>query len=399
MKLLSFFVLICALLFLLYMSYNLPTETTALPDKPQLTYQGASFDGLPAWQQDATAEALKAFQKSCARIVKKDPTLSFSKNKKLGTYGQWQGACAEALTLNEPDDAAARNFFESRFNLWKIVTHDESGGLFTGYYEPLLHGSLNRTDIYGTPLLKRPEDLISVDLGMFREELKGKRIAGRIRDGALVPYNTRAEIIAADPAEEDVLVWVDDPVDAFFLQIQGSGRVTLEDGGEMQLGYAAQNGHVYFAIGKALIERGALTKENVSLQTIRAWLAANPDQRDEIMNLNPSYVYFQAQERDGPLGAEGVVLTAGRSLAVDPLFTGYGAPLWLEAGPPLQNEPPVNRLMIAQDTGGAIIGPVRGDVFWGFGAQAELYAGHMKSRGEMWLLAPKELDLSVTALP
>jgi membrane-bound lytic murein transglycosylase A len=238
-----------------------------------------------------------------------------------------------------------------------------------------------------------------VDLGRFRPDLKGKRIAGKVVDGSLVPYPDRREIEAGALSGRKLeIVWVDDPVGAFFLHVQGSGRVRLADGGELRLGYAAQNGHPYTAIGRELIDRGELRSEDVSLQTIRAWLEAHPGQARELMERNASYVFFQQVKGEGPLGAQGVPLTPGRSLAVDLNFVPLGVPLWLVAGAPspLEGEPDrkLRRLVVTQDTGGAIRGPIRGDVFWGFGEEAEAIAGRMKHRGRYWMLLPKTLTPS-----
>ena len=235
--------------------------------------------------------------------------------------------------------------------------------------------------------------LVMVNLGEFRDELKGERIAGRVRDGRLKPYESHAEILSGQlPVEQDrALVWVDSAIDAFFLQIQGSGIVSLDDGTIMRVGYAGQNGHPYYAIGRELVKRGELTKDKVSLQTIRSWLQAHPDQAQDVMTLNKSYVFFQEQKSEGPKGGEGVALTARRSLAVDHSIIPYGMPVWLQAEAPDHTIDTINRLMVTQDTGGAIRGAVRGDFFWGYGTQAEYYAGKMKSQGRYWFLLPKSL--------
>jgi membrane-bound lytic murein transglycosylase A len=231
-----------------------------------------------------------------------------------------------------------------------------------------------------------------VDLGEFRPELRGQRIAGNVVNGNLRPYPARAGINqGAIDNRADVLVWVDDAVDAFFLEIQGSGRVVLQDGRVLRLGYAAQNGQPYVAIGRTLIERGALTRETVSMQSIRAWLAANPAEARAVMETNPSYVFFRVLDGDGPLGAEGVALTPGRSLAVDRSLIAMGVPLWLDAQDPLSPDARIRRMMMAQDTGGAIRGAVRGDVFWGAGADAAERAGKMRSPGRYWLLLPQAI--------
>jgi membrane-bound lytic murein transglycosylase A len=310
-----------------------------------------------------------------------------------GTAADWKPACAAAEKVPAGDDAAARAFFERRFRPLAATNGGHPLGLFTGYYEPLLQGSRRRGGRFTVPLYLRPPELVTVDLGDFRESLKGQRIAGKVEDGALVPFPDRGAIEKGALAGRDLeLVWVDDPVDAFFLHVQGSGRVRLAEGGELRVGYAAQNGHPYFAIGRDLIERGALRKEEVSMQSIRAWLEAHPDDAAKVMERNASYIFFQELKGDGPLGAEGVPLTPGRSLAVDRELLPLGLPVWLSAGMPgaREGEPDrkLRRLLVAQDTGGAIRGPVRGDVFWGHGDEAAEIAGRMKHRGRLWVLLP-----------
>lgn len=329
----------------------------------------ATFADLPGWAEDDPSAALAAFLRSCRRM--KGP------------------ACQAAEQAG-----SARAFFEAHFQPYAVSAGSDPEGLFTGYYEPLLQGSRERSDRYRVPLYVRPPELVMVDLGDFREELKGQRIAGKVEEGELVPYPDRKAIEEGAIAGRDLeLVWVDDPVDAFFLQIQGSGRVRLDDGSEMRVGYAAQNGHPYFAIGKDLVERGALSKEEVSMQSIRGWLEENPDLADDVMARNASYVFFEELKGEGPLGAQGVPLTPGRSLAVDLKHWQLGVPIWLdtEAPSPREGEPdrPLRRLMIAQDTGGAIRGVVRGDVFWGHGDEAAEVAGRMKHPGRMWVLLPR----------
>lgn len=318
------------------------------------------------------------------------------------TARDWRAPCAALAEVPADDDAAARAALERWFVPFAATNNGNPDGLFTGYYEPELRGARARGGRYTVPLYGRPADLVTVDLGQFRDELKGQRIAGRVRGGALRPYPTRAEIEAGalrDVAREDgaalELVWVDDAVDAFFLHVQGSGRIVLEDGSVIRVGYAAPNGHPYVAIGRELVARGVLAREQVSMQSIRAWLAANPDQAHALMNRNPSFVFFRqlpapASPADGPLGSEGVPLTPGRSLAVDRNFLAMGLPVWLDAEDPLDPRRRVRRLLVAQDTGGAIRGPVRGDVFWGFGPDAAERAGRMRSAGRYWLLLPRE---------
>ncbi|HYG88985.1 MAG TPA: murein transglycosylase A [Azospirillum sp.] len=357
-----------------------------VPDR--LTLAPVTFADLPGWAADRTAEAVPAFARSCAKIRTMPSDRSVGPIG--GKAGDWAEPCARLADLPPGDDAAARAFFEEWFIPYAAGNNGVRRGLFTGYYEVELKGSRTPVPQYPQPLYKRPADLVMVDLGEFSDSWKGQRIAGRVLDGRLRPFEDRASIEAGSLSGKGLeLLWVDDPIGAFFLQIQGSGRVMLPDGEEVRVGYAGQNGRKYVAIGKELIDRGELTREEVSLQTIRAWLKAHPEQAGDLMNKNPSYVFFQELTGEGPLGADGLALTPGRSLAVDRSFLALGLPVWLDAEDPLDAGARLRRLLVAQDTGGAIRGPVRGDVFWGHGPDAELRAGKMKSPGEYWLLLPK----------
>ena len=354
---------------------------------PQLVLTQASYDDLPDWGMDDFENFRQAFMRSCTRTLKKPEDEQFGVMKEAGTYGDWQRICL-AYEGVQPDKQQA--FFEEYFTPYQVSEDAEPMGLFTGYYEASLKGSRTKKEPYTIPLHKRPDDLVMVHLGQFREDLKGIRIAGRVKEGTLKPYESREQIVAGDwPHNDEVLLWVDNAVDAFFVQIQGSGLVQMDDGSLVRIGYAGQNGHVYYAIGRELIKIGALTKENVSMQSIRQWLEDNPERADEIMNTNKSYVFFREITGDGPIGGEGVALTAGRSLAVDRTLISYGLPLWVSIEPPIKGADPLKRLMIAQDTGGAIQGPVRGDFFWGHGEDAAHVAGMMASKGLYWVLLPK----------
>ena len=300
-------------------------------------------------------------------------------------------ACAAAKQISRRDNTAARAFFERWFVPHLASAGRRAGGLFTGYYEPELNGSRVRSDRYAVPIYVKPSDLVSVDLGLFRRSLKGERIAGRLVDGRLTPYASRAEIEAGRLRGRELeLVWVDDAVDAFFLHIQGSGRIALVGGGMLRIGYAASNGHPYTAIGGQLIGRGAIAREDMSMQSIRSWLAANPDEAVALMNTNASFVFFRELDGEGPLGTQGVVLTPGRSLAVDRRFVALGLPIWLDTTDPLDPEKPLRRLLVAQDTGGAIRGAVRGDIFWGHGLDAAARAGRMRQTGRYFVLLPRQ---------
>lgn len=357
------------------------------PEEDSLRLKPASYDDLPGWNAEDFAGFTDAFGRSCERILKQAPEKTFGPDGIGGTYGDWQPACRAMPAADN-----TKLYIEQWFNPYLATGSGAEKGLFTGYYEASLHGSKTRRGSYRHPLYKRPNDLVMVDLGEFRDELKGQRIAGRVIDARLRPYEDRASIMSGNwPHNDKVLAWVDNPVDSFFLHIQGSGRILLDNGEQMRVGYDGQNGHVYYAVGRELIKRGELTKENVSMQAIRQWMADHPGQADEIMNTNRSYVFFRELTEDGPEGGEGVTLTPLRSLAIDRSKMPYGTPVWLDIPEPSSGETPLRRLMVAQDTGGAIRGPVRGDVFWGYGPQAENMAGKMKAEGRYWLLLPKTI--------
>jgi membrane-bound lytic murein transglycosylase A len=353
-----------------------PAETPKPPPAPLMT--PTTFNALPGWQQDDLREAWPAFTASCRALVARS---------------DWKSACTAAPLVDARDTNAVRQYFETWF-VPNIVRAEDGAdtGLITGYYEPMLRGSRKRGGPFQTPLYKVPDDLLTIDLGNVYPNLKNMRLRGRLVGKKVVPYSTRAEIERANlPGRE--LVWVDDPVEAFFLEVQGSGRVQLDDSGEtVRIAYADQNGHPYKAIGRWLVEQGELTVEQASAQGIKSWIAAHPERRQELFNVNPSYVFFKEERLPdpsvGPKGALGVPLTPARSVAIDPKFLPLGAPLFLattEAG----SDVPMRRLMMAQDTGGAIRGAVRADFFYGFGGAAPDKAGLMKQQGKIWVLMPR----------
>lgn len=372
-----------------------------LPDKlaldPFVFVERLSVEhALIGWNDDDQAPALAAFKKSCERLLRL-PDARAMADPAFGTVADWRPACEAALTVAAPDTQAARDFFQTWFRPVAIRNNGDDVGLFTGYFEPELNGHTERAGPYQTPLYAPPPDYVSVNLGDFRPELNGQRIVGRVANGRLKPVETRAQIDAgALDGRTDVVLWVDDPVDAFFLHIQGSGLVTMADGSKVRVGYAGTNGHSYFAIGRSLVARGALAQEDVSMQTIRQWLDANPQEAAALMQENASYIFFRKLEGDAPVGAQGIPLTPGRSLAVDTAWLPLGLPVWLdtvttdsqeEQGDPIH----FRRLMIAQDTGGAIKGIVRGDVYWGTGKGAGDRAGRMREAGRYYGLLPRTL--------
>ncbi len=363
----------------------------------ELRLSKSSFSNLNGWKDDNHTSAFHAFLKSC------DHTWNRKTSKvTIGAQGasyvlnplQMRAICNEAELIENPTAVQAKTFFEAYFTPWQARANYEDKGLFTGYYEPTLYGSKERGGKYQTPLYSRPSDLVTVDLGLFNDDLKGKRIAGRVNDGKLYPFEDRKTIDrdGIDPSKAQVLAWVDDPIDVFFLHIQGSGSVVLDDGTRMRVGYDGHNGHSYYAIGREMVKRDGVDPKTISLQAIKAWLEKNPDIQEEVFHTNPSYIFFRKLDTNGSIGGEGVVLTARRSLAVDHGLYPYGMPIWLDADAVTDQDEPIKRLMVGQDTGGAIKGPVRGDVFWGSGDEALRKAGQMKSKGSMWLLLPKLHD-------
>lgn len=363
------------------------------PGPERIDLGPVDFDALPGWQEDRQSLALSAFRRSCVRVELRPENGLVGANGIGGVVADWRAACRAGADVPNADDEAARAFFEQYFALFRVIDRGSAEGLFTGYYEPLLSGARQRGGRYIVPIYGRPTDLVSVDLGDFRPGFKGRRIAGRIEGDALRPYANRAEIERGALNDRvPVIAWVDNPVDAFFLHVQGSGRISLENGDEIRVGYAAANGHEYRSIGGILVERGAMDRDAVTLPSIRAWLAAHPDESRALMDENESFIFFRELEGEGAIGAQGVALTPGRSIAVDRRFIPLGAPVWLDimapAAEPGAEDRSVRRLTIAQDTGAAITGPLRGDVFWGFGPEAEAIAGRMKHRGQLYLLLP-----------
>jgi membrane-bound lytic murein transglycosylase A len=387
-----------------------PTPLTSYP-----TLKPVSWEAIPNWLDTPLAESWGAFMRGCAALQKQSA---------------WRAACEEAAGLGVPqedsdplrakaraesyvlkdsdplrakaraesyvpDEAGVRAFFERLFQPYEATQEDGGNeGLVTGYYEPLIKGNRTPSATSRFPLYAVPDDLITVDLASVYPELKNLRLRGRVIGNKLLPYATRGEI-EGNGFKGKSIAWADDAVELFFLQIQGSGRIELPDGTHMRVGYADQNGHPYKSIGKLLVERGELKLEQASMQGIKNWAVNNPGKLPELLASNPSYVFFRELPNGlpGPLGALGVPLTAARSIAIDPRFIPLGAPVFLATTQP-NSALPLNRLMLAQDTGGAIRGGVRADFFWGFGDAAGEQAGKMKQKGRMWVLLPRDFPLA-----
>jgi len=326
-----------------------------------------SFESLPGWDTDKQLLALPALQRSCDVILQKSAhTPMITRRDGSGRASDWFGFCRKLQSRAFKSHGEFRDFIEANVHPYQVTASGNPDGVFTGYYEPILKGSLRRHGKYQTPLYKLPGK------GAKYKVPRAKIIKGALKGKGLE------------------LVWVEDPVEAFFIQIQGSGRVQLDNGRELRLGYAGQNGYPYFPIGKALLDMGELQSGHVTMQSIKKWLHAHPRQAESIMSKNESYVFFKVMHtQGGPIGSHGVSLTPHRSMAVDRSFISLGTPLWLDATHPDHHRSHLKKLMVAQDTGGAIKGAVRGDYFWGSGDKAGYYAGAMNAKGHLFVLLPK----------
>lgn len=355
-------------------------EESLSPKAARLLWEPRSWSEFSEWPGFELRAGGNALRTSCKVMVRRPG---------------WREVCDGLSTVAVNDDAAMRKYIESRFRPYRLSSSDGAdSGLVTGYYEPMLQGNRKRTERARYPIYGVPDDLLIVELGDVYPELKGMRLRGRLEGRKILPYYSRADIESGKASfAGKELAWVDDPVELFFLQIQGSGRVRLPDGSFVRVGYADQNGYPYKAIGKVLIERGELPANKVSMQSIQTWARDNPSKLQDVLNSNPSYVFFRElpANGDGPLGAQGVPLTAGGSVAVDPKQLPLGTPVLLATTLPNGTQP-LNRLVVAQDTGGAIRGPLRVDYFWGYGVEAGRQAGAMKQSGRMWALWPADLE-------
>jgi membrane-bound lytic murein transglycosylase A len=371
---------------------------SALPETPARPLQGrytaVSWDSLPGWAGDDLTHAWKALLNDCRGLMR--PVSGSLALPARAAPRAWQPVCQAAAQSGlgpEAGGPAVRRFLQEHLRPWRLddASGQVAGGTVTGYYEPLIRASRTREGAYQWPLYATPDDLLTIDLGSVYPELAGKRVRGKLDGRRVVPYDTRAQI-ASDPARQPaVIVWADDPVEAFFLQIQGSGRAVLPDGGVLRLAYADHNGRPYVSIGQWLARQGEMPLAQTSMQNIKAWARAHPDRVPELLNVNPAMVFFREEPivdpELGPRGAYGVPLLPRRAIAVDPAYVPLGTPVFLEAGPQGGAEP-LRRLVFAQDTGAAIKGAARADFYWGTGDEAGARAGRMKQSGRMWLLWP-----------
>ncbi len=362
------------LLLLLLLFFGGCATSPKAPPAPK----AVAWSDLPGWGHEDLLPAWRSFSASCA-VLKMRPS--------------WTPACMDALAMKNPDESAARAFFEKHFTPYRLFNPDGSGeGLITGYFEPIIRGSLEPSSRYRYPVYGVPKDLITVDLGELYPELRHIHPRGRIEGRKLVPYYSRAQIDGKSaPLKGSEILWTDDAMDLFFLQIQGSGKVVLNDGGTIRIGYADQNGYPYQSIGRILVERGELSLEDASMEGIKAWARSHPEKVEELLDGNPSYVFFKflPSTLSDPPGSLGVPLSPGISIAVDRRAIPLGAPVYLSSTWP-GGEKPLDRLMLAQDTGGAIKGAVRADIYWGSGQDAGVLAGKTRQRGRLWVLLPSK---------
>lgn len=366
-----------------------------MPPVP-LTLAPVRFAALPGWNDADAGAALAAFRRSCDVLLREPASHDMGGAGYAGRADDWRSTCSEAGAVAP---GSARAWFERTFVPFEFHMGAANEALFTGYYEPEIAASRVRQGNYTTPVYGLPRDLVTADLGQFRPELSGERITGRVVDSKLVPLPVRAQIDTEGLDDAPVLLYARDPVAVFFLHIQGSGRAGFEDGTEIRLTYAGQNGHPYTPIGRVLIESGDIDRAHMSMQAIRSWLAAHPAEAQRVMESNQSYVFFRelpiGDPKLGSPGSEGVPLTPRTSIAVDASLHALGVPMFLttQAPAPDPSQPPRRFacICIAQDTGGAIKGGLRADIFWGYGANAESVAGRMKADGDFYVLLPKSL--------
>lgn len=346
---------------------------TKIEQKPHLSkanLQEVSWEEMQGFENDNLELSFEVFKKACTKSQR---------------YENLKDICIKA---NQLDIKTPKEFFTTFFTPYKLLDENNmEEGLITGYYEPILHGSLVKTDVYKYPIYKTPKNLLIVDFSSLYPELKDYKLRGKIVGNKVVPYDSREEIESDNNL--DTICYVDDKIDLFFLHIQGSGKVKLQDGTIINVGYAQQNGRGYYPIGRKLIEDGYIAKEDMSLQAIRKWLKENPSQIDDILNLNESYIFFTKSKKTAT-GSLGVPLVANRNLAVDRSYIPLGFPVFIDTTNPL-NETPIQQLMVAADTGGAIKGEIRADFFFGNGKKAEKLAGIMKQKGSLYILIPNNI--------
>ncbi|MEA2049681.1 MAG: murein transglycosylase A [Campylobacterota bacterium] len=342
-----------------------------LPEISKANLSKVSWSDLKGFSSDDLKLSLEVFQKDC---------------QKAKRYKTLKTVCQKSFDATNPE-----LFFKTNFTPYQLIGQEnQEEGLITGYYEPMLYGSLTKSTKYQYAIYKTPSNLLKIDLSSVYPELKKYRLRGKIVGNKVLAYSKREYLEDVEKEYLEPICFVSDKIDLFFLQIQGSGKVQLENGEVINIGYAQQNGRAYYPIGRKLIKDGYIKKENISLQSIKKWLEQNPTRIDEILNLNDSYVFFHKSSKIAT-GSLGVELVANRNLAVDRNFIPLGYPVFINTTNPI-NKTPINQLMVAADTGGAIKGDIRADFFFGNGSLALELAGKMKQKGKLYLFVPNNIN-------
>ncbi|MBA3394267.1 MAG: MltA domain-containing protein [Deltaproteobacteria bacterium] len=370
-----------------------PEEPAAAHDA--LTLTKVTYADLPGWPDDRHAEAVPSFLRSCEVLGKLGDDAAVGHDGHGGKARQWRKACAAAAKLKAGDDAAAKAMFEAEFVPYQAAGRAGPDGKLTAYFVQELRASRKRGGKYQYPIYDRPADLVMIDLSKHIKDARARRIWGKLEKGEVVPHFTRAEIRKGALAGKGLeLMYADDPVDVLFAHIEGSAKAVMDDGSVVWLEFSGKNGRAYRGVGGVLKSLGELASPGSgTMPGIRAWFAANPKRFDEIVDQVHSFVYFNESKRPGAVGSQMVTLTPRRSMAIDRAFVAHSTPIWVETRAPVAGKPgttaPWRQLLIAQDTGGGILGAVRGDLYWGDDAEAADIGGRMGGAGRYWLLLPK----------
>lgn len=377
---------------------NCPPAGDAEPPPPkhdQLKLTRAKFSDLPGWADDKHAEAIVSFLRSCEKIGELKDSEPVGHDGHGGTAKQWRKACAAAKKLKPGDNAAAKVMFEAEFVPYLAAGKSGPDGKLTGYFVQEIRASRQKKGKYKYPIYDRPKDLVMVDLSKHIPDAAGRRIWGRLDEkGNVVPFPTRKEIREGALANQKLeIMYADDPVDVLFAHIEGSAKAVMDDGSTVWLEFAGKNGRAYRGVGGVLKSMGQLTAPGSgTMQGIRKWFADNPTKFDEVVDQSHSFVFFHESKTPGAVGSQMVILTAERSMAIDRAFIAHGTPIWVQTRAPVVGKAgsePWTKLLIAQDTGGGILGAVRGDIYWGDDTAAAEKGGRMGGPGKYWLLLPR----------
>lgn len=367
-------------------------EANPPAEKPSgVELQKVQMNKLSGWQSENFSEVADVFNKNCGKILENTNEYIYASAIKIKTK-DYQKICSKFLSKNIRSDIDMRHFIELNFDVYAITDNGAAEGKFTSYYEAVIHASFEKTDKYKYPIYGKPKDLIEINLKDFDENLPDTRLVGRVSGNKFIPYYNRREI-ENNGIKAPVLMWGDDLVDIHFMQIQGSAVAEMSDGSELRIGFADSNGHKFRGIGSILLDKKLLSAGEASMPKIREWLRRNPDKAKDLMAENNRFIFQRITDADGPIGALGIALTAGRSLAVDNKYIPLGAMMWLDTVNPDNGN--LKKIVFAQDIGGAIKGVVRGDYFWGQGEKALIHAGRMNSVGKYYIFVPKNSPVKV----